>query len=53
LFSYTEEKYVKSELVVFIRPVVIEHASLNGDLADYKKYLLEDLQQESSKRFSD
>ena len=48
LFSYTEEKYVKSELVIFIRPVVIEHASLDGDLADYKKYLLEDLQQETS-----
>ena len=53
LFSYTEDKYVKSELVIFIRPVVIGHASLDGDLADYKKYLLEDLQQETSKRLSD
>ena len=53
LFSYTEEKYVKSELVIFIRPVVIESASLEGDLADYKKYLLEDLQQETSKNLSD
>ncbi len=53
LFSYTEEKYVKSELVIFIRPVVIEHASLDGDLADYKKYLLEDLQQEASNKLSD
>jgi general secretion pathway protein D len=53
LFSYTEEKYVKSELVIFIRPVVIENASLNGDLASYKKYLLEDLGQETSKRLSD
>ena len=53
LFSYTEEKYVKSELVIFIRPVVIESASLEGDLADYKKYLLEDLQQETSKKLSD
>ncbi len=53
LFSYTEEKYVKSELVIFIRPVVIEHASLDGDLADYKKYLLEDLQQATSKKLSD
>jgi len=52
LFSYTEEEYVKSELVIFIRPVVMEHASLDGDLADYKKYLLEDLQQETSKRLS-
>jgi len=53
LFSYTEEKYVKSELVIFIRPVVIENASLDGDLASYKKYLLEDLQQATSKKLSD
>jgi general secretion pathway protein D len=52
LFSYAEEKYVKSELVIFIRPVVIESASLDGDLADYKKYLLEDLQQETSNKLS-
>jgi general secretion pathway protein D len=53
LFSYTDEEFVKSELVIFIRPAVIEHASLDGDLADYKKYLLEDLQQETSKKLSD
>ncbi len=53
LFSYTEEEYVKSELVIFIRPVVMEHASLDGDLAGYKKYLLEDMQQETSNRLSD
>ena len=53
LFSYTEEKYVKSELVIFIRPVVIEHASLDGDLASYKQYLLEDLQQDTSKKLTD
>jgi len=53
LFSYTEEEYVKSELVIFIRPVVMEDASLDGDLASYKKYLLEDLQQETSKKLSD
>ncbi len=53
LFSYTEEKYVKSELVIFIRPVVIQHASLDGDLASYKQYLLEDLQQDTSKKLTD
>lgn len=53
LFSYTEEEYVKSELVIFIRPVVMEHASLEGDLADYKKYLLEDLQQQTSEKLSE
>ena len=53
LFSYTEEKYVKSELVIFIRPVVVENASLEGDLSEYKKYLLEDLGQETSKHLSE
>ena len=53
LFSYTAERYVKTELVIFIRPVVIENASLDGDLASYKKYLLEDLGKETSKRLAD
>ncbi len=53
LFSYTDEEYIKSELVIFIRPVVMEDASLDGDLADYKKYLLEDLQQDTSKKLTD
>jgi len=53
LFSYTEEEFVKSELVIFIRPIVIDHASLDGDLSDYKKYLLEDLQLETTKKLSD
>ncbi len=53
LFSYTEEEFIKSELVIFIRPVVMEHASLDGDLADYKKYLLEDLRKDTSKKLSD
>jgi len=53
LFSYTDEKYVKTELVIFIRPVVVDDASLDGDLASYKKYLLQDLGQETSKRLAD
>ena len=53
LFSYTEEKFIKSELVIFIRPVVIERASLDGDLADYKQYLLEDIRQETSDKLAD
>ncbi len=52
LFSYTEEEFIKSELVIFIRPVVMEQASLDGDLADYKKYLLEDLQQKTSSKLA-
>ncbi len=53
LFSYTEETYIKSELVIFIRPVVIEHASLDGDLYEYKKYLLEDIRQGTSDKLAD
>jgi len=44
LFSYQDDEYVKSELVIFIRPVVMYDASLTGDLKDYRKYLLEDLE---------
>ncbi len=48
LFSYQDDEYVKSELVIFIRPVVMHKASLDGDLKDYRKYLLneEDLKPE-------
>ncbi|MBC7625605.1 MAG: type II and III secretion system protein [Aeromicrobium sp.] len=37
--SYRNDSGKKSELVVFIRAVVIREASVNADLADYKKYL--------------
>jgi general secretion pathway protein D len=53
MFSYNDDKYIKSELVIFIRPVVIEDASLEGDLASYKKYLLQDLQQEISEKHAE
>lgn len=42
LFSYQDDEYVKSELVIFIRPVVIHEASLEGDLKEYRKYLMKD-----------
>ena len=41
LFSYQDDEYVKSELVIFIRPVVVHEASLDGDLKEYRKYLME------------
>lgn len=41
LFSFQDDEYVKSELVIFIRPVVVHDASLDGDLKDYRKYLME------------
>lgn len=39
LFSYRNDNYTKTELLVFLRPVVIKDASLNGDLRDYRRYL--------------
>ena len=37
--SYRNDTGKKSELVVFIRALVIREASLDSDLSDYKKYL--------------
>lgn len=39
MFSYREDKAAKSELIVFIRPVVIKQASINGDLRNYREFL--------------
>ncbi len=39
LFSYTDESASKTELIIFIRPVVIKQASLTGDLEAYRNYL--------------
>lgn len=39
LFSYRDDKSSKSELIVFIRPVVIKQASVNADLQDYRDFL--------------
>jgi general secretion pathway protein D len=39
LFTYREDKYTKTELVIFLRPVVVKEASLSGDLRDYQVYL--------------
>lgn len=39
LFSYTDNTREKSELVIFIKPVVIHHASIATELSDYRKYL--------------
>lgn len=43
LFSYDNDNREKSELVIFIRPVVIKQASLNGDLREYRQFLPPDL----------
>lgn len=39
LFSYRNESSTKTELVIFMRPVVVKEASVNGDFKDYR-YLL-------------
>ncbi len=41
LFKYENDFREKSELIIFIRPVVIHHASLTGDLSDFKQFLPE------------
>jgi len=39
LFSYRSERAAKTELIVFIRPVVVRQPSLQGDLSEYRNYL--------------
>jgi general secretion pathway protein D len=39
LVSNRNDQATKSELVIFIRPVVIREASIEGDLAEYRRYL--------------
>lgn len=39
LFSYKDESAVKTELIVFIKPVVIKQPSLDGDLNQYRDFL--------------
>lgn len=39
LFSYRNDIASKTELIIFIRPVVVREASLSGDLSDYRQFL--------------
>jgi len=39
LFSYRDNEMSKSELVIFLKPMVAEEPSLNGQFAKYKKFL--------------
>ncbi len=41
IFANRNEQVSKTELVIFIRPVVVKNASINGDYKDYR-YLLPD-----------
>jgi general secretion pathway protein D len=37
-FSNRNDRAQKSELVIFIRPIVVREASIDGDLAEYRRY---------------
>ena len=39
LFNTRNNSATKSELVIFLRPVIIKDASLNGDYAGYRSQL--------------
>jgi general secretion pathway protein D len=39
LFAYRDDDTNKSELVIFLRPVVIKTASVKKDLQNYSHYL--------------
>jgi len=39
LFNYRDDTYKKTELVIFLRPVIIKNAGVTDDLQDYQKYL--------------
>ena len=48
LFGTQEQTVNKTELVIFLRPRVIESASINSELADFKRYLRPKAFEESS-----
>jgi len=39
LFRNRGQQSIKTELVIFLRPIVIKSASLDGDLRDYRRFL--------------
>ena len=42
LFSYRDDEFSKTELVIFLRPTVIKSAGLGYDLEPYRNYLPDD-----------
>jgi general secretion pathway protein D len=39
LFSYRDDSASKTELIIFLRPVVVKQADVNGDLRRFKEFL--------------
>ncbi len=48
LFKTTAAEYTKTELVIFIKPIIIGNPSVDTDLKEYKKYLSKGYQPLSS-----
>ncbi len=42
IFSYRDDSASKTELIIFLRPVVIRQADVNADLRSYQKFLPSD-----------
>lgn len=39
MFSYRDDNKIKTELIIFIRPVVVRQPGLNGGLQNYRQFL--------------
>lgn len=39
LFNYRDDNTIKTELIIFIRPVVVRQPSINGDFENYRQFL--------------
>ncbi len=39
LFNYRDDNTIKTELIIFIRPIVVRQPSLNGDLEQFSEFL--------------
>ena len=51
LFNYKDDNLIKTELVIFLKPVVIRNPDINGgDLAAYRSYLLDPQSVESAEK---
>ncbi len=39
LFNYRDDETIKTELIIFLRPTVIQNGNLDGDFKNFRKYL--------------
>lgn len=39
LFNYRDDNTIKTELIIFIRPIVVRQPSINGDLEQFSEFL--------------